>query len=148
VHNEPAISSAIQSGVTIRLLGEFDYANAGDISDAVSTALGQSPRWVLVDLDGVEFMSAAALGAVVRSRNSCRLRGARMTVRTDQARLRHLFTITGLDGLLEASGPRAGEAPQGLPDPSPVTYVGAHHHITVHAGTGADLSSAPLQDAV
>jgi len=85
----------------IRLAGELDYTNSRDITDAVSVVLAAGAVSIVVDVDQVDFMGAAALGALVRARHICRRQGALLTVRCTRQRLRHLFTITGLDSLLE-----------------------------------------------
>jgi anti-anti-sigma factor len=128
--------------VTIRLFGEFDYSNAHDIDDVVSSALGHAPTSIVLDLDGAELVSAAALGAVVRSRNTCRRRGVPLTVHAEEARLRRLFTITGLEALLLATG-SPDTAPVDEDGASPVTHVGPRHRITLHPGdAAADLEPA------
>ena len=97
---------------TIRLVGEFDYSNARDISDAVCEALDRGADAVRLQLDEVDFISAAAIGAIVRSRNSCRRQGSLLGVVCGQPRLRRLFVITGLDDLLvpPSSDERTGTA--------------------------------------
>ena len=86
---------------TVPLSGEFDYSNAHEISDAVYAALGRGAAVIVLDLDGVDFFSAAALGALVRSRNTCRRHGSRLGVVRPPPWLRRLLTVTGLDSLLE-----------------------------------------------
>ena len=86
---------------TVPVAGEIDLHNAHEIVDSVTGAVNHGARNVVVDLDAVQFMGAAALGALVRSRNLCRPRGASVSVRCSDSRHRHLFAVTGLEAFLE-----------------------------------------------
>ena len=89
--------------VTVALSGDIDHRNAHEIVYRVAGVVNRGARRVVVDLEAVDFMDAAALGALVRSRNLSRPHGANVRVRCSDRRFRRLFVLTGLGKLLEVN---------------------------------------------
>jgi anti-sigma B factor antagonist len=89
-----------ESTATVLLSGDIDHRNAPDLVGRVTGVVSRGARRVVVDLDAVEFLDAAALGALVRARNLSRPLGADIRVRCSNRRLKRLFTIAGLEALL------------------------------------------------
>ena len=52
----------------VRLAGELDLYNAGQIRDALIDACSDGPRRVIVDLGEVEFIDSTALGVLIEAR--------------------------------------------------------------------------------
>jgi anti-anti-sigma factor len=86
---------------TVSIAGDIDHCNAHEIVDRVTGAVHDGAGTVVVDLEAVDFMGAAGLGALVRARNLCRPQGVSVTVRCPDSRLRQLFVITALGAFLD-----------------------------------------------
>lgn len=82
--------------------GELDLATAPRFWKVVSRLVGElSPGTdLVVNLEGLEFLDAAGLGVIVRLRN--RLDGGGNSLRLVAAtpRIRRVFELAGLEGLL------------------------------------------------
>jgi anti-anti-sigma factor len=81
---------------TIRLFGELDLRSAREMQSALSEAVGDRTRELIVDLRKVSFIDSTALGALVRAAEQLRNQGRTLT----------LVRVPGdpVDGLLEVSG--------------------------------------------
>ncbi len=81
---------------TIRLFGELDLRSAREIQSALSEAVGDRTRELIVDLRKVSFIDSTALGALVRAAEQLRNQGRMMT----------LLITPGdpVDGLIKVSG--------------------------------------------
>ena len=88
------------SPTTISLSGEIDHSNIAVLTTAVDDALSGGATHLTVDLDEVTFMGSAVLSALVATRRRCRRDGVPMSVHCRDPRMRRLFLITGLDGVL------------------------------------------------
>jgi len=103
------------SGLTIVPSGEIDIANVSTLVRALSVAVADGATRICVDLDGLAFMDAAVLNALVAARWRCRRAGARLTVScTDPRRIR-LFQVTGLEDLLLLHALHASQFDQAAP---------------------------------
>jgi anti-sigma B factor antagonist len=92
---------------TISLFGELDIRSAREMQSALSEAVGDRTRELVVDLRKVSFIDSTALGALVRAAEQLRNQGRMLT----------LIRTPGdpVDGLLEVSG--LGERFELLSDP-------------------------------
>ena len=81
--------SSPRSG-TIRLHGELDSTNVETLVAATDEALEQGVVLLTVDLEGVDFMNASVLGALVVARARCRRQGAHLRVRCNKPSLRRM----------------------------------------------------------
>lgn len=88
--------------------GEIDTLTAPQLTAAVSAALEQHPRTVVVDLDKVDFLASAGLAALVESHRMTGENTRLHIVATGSATLRPL-KLTGLTAEL-AVFPTAAEA--------------------------------------
>ena len=81
---------------TIRLFGELDLRSAREMQSALTEAVGDRTRELIVDLRKVSFIDSTALGALVRAAEQLRNQGRMMT----------LLITPGdpVDGLIEVSG--------------------------------------------
>jgi anti-sigma B factor antagonist len=55
---------------------------------------------IIIDLSGVEYMDSAGLGCVVSAYTSCQRNGRAFGITGLTSRIRTLFTVTHVDGLL------------------------------------------------
>lgn len=85
---------------TIRLGGELDLQSARELAPALSEAVGDTSRNVLIDLRDVTFLDSTMLGALARAASRMSNQGRRLTlVRTPGG---------AVDRLLELSGTASG----------------------------------------
>jgi anti-anti-sigma factor len=101
-------------GATVTLAGEFDMAGSERFWAFISEALAASPRSVIVDASGLEFIDSSGLMAIVRARDVAAEAGVGFHVSRASLALRRVAEICGLDGLM--SGPeRESAAKDGSP---------------------------------
>lgn len=97
----------MNAGLTIRVrrepgyavatvAGEIDIASVARLRDRL-TALADSGRPVIADLDQVSFIDASGLGALVGASRHAAAHGARLHVVCGRGPARQLFRLTGLD---------------------------------------------------
>jgi anti-sigma B factor antagonist len=87
---------SIGDAYVIRLAGELDLYNADQLRDALSTAVGDSPKRVVVDLGEVEFMDSTALGLLIEARSKLENRRA-FLLAAPGLETRRALQISGLD---------------------------------------------------
>ena len=111
-----ATAGSDADGTVVWLRGEHDISTVAELSDTMSRAIARDHADLVVDLSEVEFMSAATVGAIVRSRNFLRLRSRSIIVRAPSRSARLVLDICGLGGLVDAASnrtaPSAGSAPR------------------------------------
>jgi len=84
----------------VRVTGEVDYFTSETFRDALDAASGAHSRLVL-DLLGVDFMDSAGLGELVRVWKKVSPNGGRLAVVCTSNSVLKLFSITGLDQMVE-----------------------------------------------
>jgi anti-sigma B factor antagonist len=84
----------------VRVAGEVDYFTSETFRDALDAASGAHSRLVL-DLLGVGFMDSAGLGELVRVWKKVSPNGGRLAVVCTSNNVLKLFSITGLDQMVE-----------------------------------------------
>ena len=91
--------------LTVR--GELDAAATPMLAEVMAEVMAVAPDTepgdIMVDLTGVRFIDAAGLGALVGYANHLAARGAKLSVVGASPRLRRVFDIVQLGGLLQAS---------------------------------------------
>jgi anti-anti-sigma factor len=81
----------------ITVAGELDLFTSPQLVDAVTAALKAIPaRDVVVDLSGVTFIDASAVGALVHARQECRRVGGRLTVFGARGMVAEVLHLTGV----------------------------------------------------
>lgn len=83
------------------LRGEHDVATVADLSDTMARAISFDDADLMVDLSGVEFMGAATVGVLVRTRTFLRLRSRALVVRAPSRCARRVLDLCGVADLLE-----------------------------------------------
>ena len=68
---EPAVAGVdhVDGGTVVRLVGELDLYNAGDVREALLAACEEEPERLVVDLGGVSFLDSTVLGVLVEARS-------------------------------------------------------------------------------
>jgi anti-anti-sigma factor len=80
--------------------GEIDAATADILADAVSAALTDGHRQVLLDFAKVTFIDSTGLGVLVKSHRAAEAVDARFCVVHPTPQTRKLIQVLGLDQLL------------------------------------------------
>jgi anti-anti-sigma factor len=87
-------------GAAVTLAGEFDMAGSERFWAFVSEALAASPRSVIVDASGLEFIDSSGLMAIVRARDAAAEAGVGFHVSSASLALRRIAQLCGHDGLV------------------------------------------------
>jgi anti-sigma B factor antagonist len=87
-------------------IGELDAATNPAFRDAVQAAAAHTGDRLVVDLSDVSFMSAGAIGVIARARTRIEGGDGQLLVICPSPRLRRLFEIAGLDGVLDIHASR------------------------------------------
>ena len=91
----------------IAATGELDAETAPLLRDAVDTALDAGVRWILFDLQGLDFIGSVGIGELIRAAKFLNERGGDLAVACRRPNVRRVFEISGTSELLHM---RAEEA--------------------------------------
>ena len=80
--------------------GEIDAATADSVAEAVSAALANGHKRVLLDFTDVTFIDSTGLGVLVKSHRAAEATGATFAVVHPTPQTRKLIRVLGLDQLL------------------------------------------------
>ena len=86
----------------VALRGELDSAALNTLVETFDDAIAQDDSDVVVDLAEVEFIGAAWIGALVRSRADLRAQDREFTVRSPSRVVVRLLDLCGLTYLIES----------------------------------------------
>jgi len=89
---------AVGTALVIRLGGELDLYNAGQVRSALVDAHTQAPERIVVDLGEVEFIDSTALGVLIETRAKMDNRGG-LLLAAPGLETRRALQISGLDKL-------------------------------------------------
>jgi anti-anti-sigma factor len=81
----------------VKLTGPFTLATVFDFQTVVREG---SAEFTIIDLSGVPYMDSAALGSVLGFHASCHREGTRYGLVGVSDRLRTLFRVAGVDGMM------------------------------------------------
>ena len=76
--------------------GELDLHTIGRLRDKLADVVERGAQHVLVDLTGVSFMDATALGVLLGAAKALRSSGGQMVLVADDPRITRVIEITGL----------------------------------------------------
>lgn len=104
---------------SITAVGEIDLATVSKIRSALMTVLAADVRHVVLDLDQVTYIDSSGLGTMVGAHKRIIAAGGTLTVRCSQPRVLRLFSITGVDRVLNVQAEaNQGEQSKGMPEAS------------------------------
>lgn len=92
------------AGTVVAVTGELDVFTAPQLEAALQDQIGQGHSDLVVDLSGVEFLDSTGLGVMVKALKWAREAGGGLRVVATQERITKVFTITGLDEVMQLSG--------------------------------------------
>jgi anti-sigma B factor antagonist len=84
----------------VTAVGEIDAATAGSVDEAVSAAIAEGHKRVLLDFAQVTFIDSTGLGVLVKSHRAAEAAGATFAVVHPTPQTRKLIGVLGLDQLL------------------------------------------------
>jgi anti-sigma B factor antagonist len=93
----------------VELQGELDIYTAPQFKEALTQGVQEGATCVIVDLAKVTFLDSIALGVVVDGAKAVTARGGTLDIVCTDEHTRRIFTITGLDQILDIY-PSRGEA--------------------------------------
>jgi anti-anti-sigma factor len=85
---------------TLRLRGELDSVTSPMLRSALQGCSRTATGLVVLDLSGVEFLSASALTVLVEAHHRIRVKGGRLLLSRPTGMHRRIFAITGVDHVL------------------------------------------------
>ncbi|MHB8649503.1 MAG: STAS domain-containing protein [Gaiellaceae bacterium] len=97
IRAEPVAGIDRDDGViVVRLAGELDLYNAGDVREALLACCGETPQRLVVDLEQVTFIDSTALGVLIEARTRIENRRA-FLLAAPGLETRRALEISGLD---------------------------------------------------
>jgi anti-sigma B factor antagonist len=127
------------------LSGEYDVATLTVVATALARAIAVDDADLVVDLTELEFIDAATIGLLIRTRNFLGPRSRTLTVRNPPRFARRILDICGLAGLIDAAPADAG---QGMGSPVAALSSWVPVPATDRAERGARRSAAAIGNAV
>lgn len=91
------------AGTVVAVTGELDVFTAPQLEAALQELISQGRADIVVDLSGVEFLDSTGLGVMVKALKWAREAGGGLRVVATQERITKVFTITGLDEVMQLS---------------------------------------------
>lgn len=87
----------------VAVTGELDVFTAPQLESALQDLVNGGRPDIVVDLSGVEFLDSTGLGVMVKALKWAREAGGGLRVVATQERITKVFTITGLDEVMQLS---------------------------------------------
>jgi len=99
----------------VALCGELDLVYAADVAAALQMIARRQP-WIIVDLEGLEFIDCRGVAALIAGRRHSRLAGGDLLLAAPPPRVRRILAITGpSSGLAVHASVEAATASVGSP---------------------------------
>ena len=97
LRKQPVLSIEQQNGAcVVRLGGELDLYNAGDVREALFDACADRPERLIVDLAEVDFIDSTALGVLIEARTKLPNKRA-FLLAAPRLETKRALEISGLD---------------------------------------------------
>lgn len=85
----------------INLSGEIDIYTAPKLKEAMLPLMEKTAHTVEVDLEDVNYMDSTGIGTFVSALKASKAHGSHLRLINMQDRVRRLFSITGLDEIMD-----------------------------------------------
>lgn len=86
--------------IVVEATGELDLTNSYDFSEQLLALLKEGPVRMVLDLSGVAYLDAYALGALLDMSKRCEVDGCGLAIACPQGRVRSALAGTGLDQVI------------------------------------------------
>ena len=87
--------------------GRIDGVTAREFEDAMKSAIGEADAAVIVDLEGVSYVSSAGLRAILLIAKDLKNRDAKFALCALAEPIQEVFEMAGFDKIIEIHGTRA-----------------------------------------
>jgi anti-sigma B factor antagonist len=94
--------------VTVTVVGEVDTFTAPVLRSSLDTQLEQSPRELVIDLSGVQFLGSAGLAVLVETQKAARARDVGLRLIATTRAVTRPLEVTGLIDLFTIADSTAG----------------------------------------
>lgn len=88
--------------------GRIDGANAREFEEAITTAIDEQDRVVIMDLEHLSYISSAGLRTILLTAKNLSRRGAKFALCSLQEPIRQITKIAGFDRVIPNHDDRAG----------------------------------------
>jgi anti-sigma B factor antagonist len=85
----------------MEIVGRLDNANTPRLVEAVNDALSSGRSYLVLDLNGVDYMNSAGLRQLVRILERVRNQGGILYITNPSERVNKLLELVGLDSVIE-----------------------------------------------
>src|SRR5215212_3787076 len=89
-------STGEEGSVTVTVVGEVDTFTAPVLRSSLDTQLEQSPRELVIDLSGVQFLGSAGLAVLVETQKAARAREVELRLIATTRAVTRPLEVTGL----------------------------------------------------
>ncbi|WP_071784600.1 STAS domain-containing protein [Pontibacter actiniarum] len=97
-----ATSEQQQDGLILRITGELDANTAVAADDTLTAALAQPIRFLLIDCNGLRYVSSAGLGVFLSAFHTCQQTGIPFILFGLQPKIKNVFSILGLERVMQS----------------------------------------------
>jgi anti-anti-sigma factor len=143
----PAVPRVSGEGdrTVVWLSGEHDIATLTVLAKGLASAIALDDADLVVDLTELQFIDAAIIGLLIRTRNFLRPRSRNLTLRNPPRFTRRILDICGLAGLIDAAPTDAG---RGVGSPAVALSSWVPMPATDRADPGTRRSAALIANAL
>ena len=89
------------NALVINMVGKLDTQHAGPAMDELQAHINESGGNLLVNLEGLEFVSSSGLRVILRAAKQVRAKGGNMKVCSAKGVVKEVLEISGFDSLLD-----------------------------------------------
>ncbi|SDJ04870.1 STAS domain-containing protein [Natribacillus halophilus] len=101
-------TETLAEGAKLLVSGEIDAYTAPQLKEALMPLAEKREAYVVVDLDGVNYIDSTGLGIFVGALKAADQNNGTLRLISLNERVRRLFSITGLDEMIDIDEKREG----------------------------------------
>lgn len=90
--------------VSVKVEGEVDVSNAGELRDRLDQALASDAKTIVVDLSQVPYIDSTGIGVLVGTAHRAKDKGAEAIVSKPQHNVARVLSLLGVGEELHVSG--------------------------------------------
>lgn len=97
-------SQEAQDSITVRVEGEVDVSNAGELRAELDRALASDARTITIDLSQTSYIDSTGIGVLVGTAHRAADKGAELVVSKPQHNVARVLSLLGVGEELHVSG--------------------------------------------